>query len=696
MNKVIYFDATDIIGYEEYLNIIRKYKEWYQKRRKEIINLYKELLENRDFERVPFIIKKHNKIIEELIYNIVKEFKIEGNFGVYLSNSFARENNLLDSDIDLNFLYDKESNAIYEELISAVLVNVLGKYRDFVHDSISHRLTDIEEFEGDSLEYVIKFGSENISFKISEGNEKLMFKLYNGKKDLESFIKYYISRLNGENIDEWIYFQKPIFENNNYLSNLLNYIKVHEDATCKRELKNYIDNLMVSITHSKEVINTSSINDIRDLKRFFKNDLYKYIYETLILLRKSKSSSFDYLSIHELLEQFCSRENTSLVYEYIGNIMLLNYICDLCGTPFRTRFSQEITSEFLNFYKLKIGVDLITNFISLANQLYDKLLELLKEIKITDKEFKYLDPNDEQKNIKNYSPLSHINEMSKVYRNKPFMLPFVKTSNEIIIPMHPDTIDDLGISRNSVVEYKMVYPTSSFRTVYDEEENICYKLGILRQITRSIRNVSEKEIKRSELASKYLEKYKHPNFSYLKEEVHLFDNEVYNYIIRYMPQEKIYPWFCCIVDKRFNKDFKMKCVLNIIDIWFYYASRGIYFESFHTQNILVDQDGKIYYRDLSDIRILEEEIMRPSYLKELSSKEELHSIFFDRSVLKQNVLHFINYCEDIRDDDIEYLKKYIALKSKEYEISFPDYSMDYDKNREGHHPIKVKNNDLRV
>lgn len=60
----------------------------------------------------------------------------------------------------------------------------------------------------------------------------------------------------------------------------------------------------------------------------------------------------------------------------------------------------------------------------------------------------------------------------------------------------------------------------------------------------------------------------------------------------------------------------------------YYAPRGIYFESAHTENFLVDEKASIYYQDLSDIRILEYEIMMPSYINKLENKGEMLSVFF--------------------------------------------------------------------
>lgn len=51
----------------------------------------------------------------------------------------------------------------------------------------------------------------------------------------------------------------------------------------------------------------------------------------------------------------------------------------------------------------------------------------------------------------------------------------------------------------------------------------------------------------------------------------------------------------------------------------------------------------------------------------------------------QNIEHFINYCEDIK-----YIKNIIISEIDKYDLEFPEYSINYDKNRSGHHPIKTK------
>lgn len=694
MIKTISFDASNIITYEEFESHINSLKSWYQKEYDHIKYLYSQLLKDKEYEKSFSIIKEHNNLMITLLKKIIALFPLsDKKIGIYLSNSFARGTNLLDSDIDLNFMYEDPELMIYEELISSILYQVVGKYRDFVHDSISHRLTTLDE-PIDKLTYVINFKDQSFTTKITTGNEPLMYKLFNTKKDISSFIKYYTEKLNDNEICEWIYFQKEIFSSPDYLNKLFSYIELHEKGTCHFKLLTYQQNILSALDQEISIIKEKSFNDIADIKKYYKNHAFKFIYETLTLLSKEKNIP-SFKEVSEKLELISNKQTIKRIYKYFSLIMIFNYLCDEYGIEFRTRYSNKMTKEFISCVNNAYGSDFFADLQKELLTLYADLQSIISNIDTTSDLDTYIfNPEYEHINIANYSPLSHINNVSPCYRHDAYLLPFIKRDGKEL-PIHPDTLDDLNISREEVLYYKLVYPTSSTRTVYVLDDNICLKLATLRQITRSIRDVKNKELKRSEIAFNNLRQYSYLHFHLLEEKCLKQNEEIYNYIIRSMPNKRIYPWFYLIVSNRFSKQFMLDVIKNMVNIWMFYASKGIYFESAHTQNFLVDEDGEIYYRDLSDIRILDYEEMRPSYLPELKDEKELHSIFFDRSMLSQNIEHFITYRQDIADEDITWLQKMIINSINEYQVSFPDYSMNYDKNREGHHPIKVAKSRLR-
>lgn len=289
-------------------------------------------------------------------------------------------------------------------------------------------------------------------------------------------------------------------------------------------------------------------------------------------------------------------------------------------------------------------------------------------------------------NIENYSPFSHINEVSTIYQKTPFMLPIVNI-NDSIVPIHPDTFNDLNIKKDNIIFYIKVYPTASYRTVYYKEKNIFIKLPLLRTITRGIRNLPNKELDRSKLATNLLSKINIKHFYYLKEIPIYNKDENYNYIIRLIPNKKLTPLFTII--KKHNKETKQMILIikRMIDIWLELASKNIFLE-FHTQNILIDSYNNIYYRDLSDIRSIKHNI-KPSYT---ITDKDLMTLSFDKTFCTQNLKHILNYYKDINKEEIV---KYIKKKINYYNLSFPNYSLMFDTNNPKRIPIKTDKIDYR-
>lgn len=288
------------------------------------------------------------------------------------------------------------------------------------------------------------------------------------------------------------------------------------------------------------------------------------------------------------------------------------------------------------------------------------------------------DVKNEYVNIEGYSPFSHVNEVSPKFRFQSFNLPFVFKLGEKR-PVHPDTFNDLNLEQNEIVEERKVYPTSSFRTVYDAEKNICYKVPLLRKITRGIRDLSHKELERSKRANEVLSRHNFLGFGFLDEECHSADNPHFNYIIREMLNGDFSPWFYVIASQKFEKEFEFESASQIIKSWMFFASKGVFLE-YHTQNILVSGDTKLLYRDLSDVRAYEDSVLRPSYAKKEDSMETMLATIFDRAVCNQNLDHLFRYSQKLGEKEKKSLKELIETEINRYNLPFPDYSMDFPKN----------------
>ena len=294
--------------------------------------------------------------------------------------------------------------------------------------------------------------------------------------------------------------------------------------------------------------------------------------------------------------------------------------------------------------------------------------------------------NNEYINIDNYSPFSHVNEVSSIYRSDSFLLPIVNV-NDSIVPVHPDTFSDLRLKEIQVLFYIKVYPTASYRTVYYKEKNIFIKLPLMRKITRGIRNLPRKELDRAKLANELLDNINIKYFDFLREIPIYNEDENYNYIIRRIPDKKLTPLFTLIKKQEISSKRMVLIIKRMIDIWLELASNNIYLE-FHTQNILVDSDNNIYYRDLSDVRSIKYNI-KPSYS---ITDNDLMTLSFDKTFCTQNLKHIFNYYKDIKKDEIV---EYIKSKIKYYNLSFPDYSLMYDLHDSKRIPVKVEKIDYR-
>ncbi|MDO8507347.1 MAG: IucA/IucC family protein [bacterium] len=298
----------------------------------------------------------------------------------------------------------------------------------------------------------------------------------------------------------------------------------------------------------------------------------------------------------------------------------------------------------------------------------------------------------EYKNISDYSPFWRVNGLSPEYRRKSFELPFICFEGKLV-PVHPDMFCDLGLGKNLIVKRTKVYPTSSFRTVFNAEENLCWKLPVRRKITRGVRDLKTKQLQRAERVQTLLKKFDCPHFSFLEEECFFASDENFNYIERKMPAVSAYPLFYVIKDENFSKKFILKVIENIMYTWMFWAEKGLYLE-YHTQNILVDKHANIIYRDLSDVRSYKEEILKPSYINGLKDEKELRSLMFDRSVCSQNLDHFLRY-KSFTQEEISLLKSMIQKYSNQFKIEFPEYSLDFNTEEDGRVPYKKEINHWR-
>lgn len=141
-----------------------------------------------------------------------------------------------------------------------------------------------------------------------------------------------------------------------------------------------------------------------------------------------------------------------------------------------------------------------------------------------------------------------------------------------------------------------------------------------------------------------------------------------------MPNTKTYPLFYVIKSQRFGKEFMKKVIKNIIKTWFFFAKKGILLE-YHTQNILVDKKVRIYYRDLSDIRVWKNRFLKPEF--KIKDESELRSLVFDRTVCLQNLDHFFKYDTKLGEKGRKEIKEFLKRELENSGLKFPNYTVNF-------------------
>lgn len=97
----------------------------YTHRLKELKEVEEQGINKFNCENVIYLTKKHNELIKEFLINLKDEFKVFKIFKIFkvtifITDSFARESNKLNSDLDIHFIYNnlfKLNIYKYEELL---------------------------------------------------------------------------------------------------------------------------------------------------------------------------------------------------------------------------------------------------------------------------------------------------------------------------------------------------------------------------------------------------------------------------------------------------------------------------------------------------------------------------------------------------------------------------------------------------
>ncbi len=204
-----FFNADEIIRYQDYKERIFKLKKYYIKN----MSLTQKLcIYDGHFNLKKYIRyrKKLKKIIKRTVLkcvNIFKEFLKDIKFTVLISGSYARDSFRDASDIDVAIMYEnKKTNKflIFEELFCLALSSTIGVSRDKIHNVFSYLIQqkDLKNYDG---QFEIKWRNGNyITYKCRPNTEYDMFLFRIGSRKYEHLMEYIENNMVKNPTLEWL------------------------------------------------------------------------------------------------------------------------------------------------------------------------------------------------------------------------------------------------------------------------------------------------------------------------------------------------------------------------------------------------------------------------------------------------------------------------------------------------------------
>ncbi len=270
--------------YEKIKYLINKYKTEYEKNKMIIVK-------KDGFEKIYL----HNKLVKNIIYDILNSFDEiqKHNVCVFLTGSFARNTNKLNSDLDLHFCYsDKYKSRLFkcEEMIYFVLLNVFDLPRGKVHNMILSRINPNakkilkKKLDDKELKIVLKSESQKFEYVIDGNTKDRIYLQYGNSRSLKGVFKY-LKREVGILNREWCHVFYTFTMKDKFMMfyrklYLYEKRKINNKFILKRKqrIKNYICEINLALKNAKR-------NSMSDFKKIFQMKEFKIIYELISSVR---------------------------------------------------------------------------------------------------------------------------------------------------------------------------------------------------------------------------------------------------------------------------------------------------------------------------------------------------------------------------------------------------------------------------
>lgn len=252
---------------------------------------YKEQINNFNTKENFDKIKSHNLLIKNIISQVLDEFIIfkEYNVCAFLTGSFARNTNKLNSDLDFHLCYKnkyKKQLFKYEELFYYILSSIFDLDRTKVHNMIGSRLNNkhlnkiIKKIDQTDLTIKLTNESNIIEYTIPAFLKYRIYMQYINTKELSAVYKYLKKEILGSN-SEWchvfyVFTNKEVFFK--YYKKLFKLELEHNSIKKISKRIERINNKLEYINDMKDKINKNSVSDC---KRLFQIEEFKLLFEVI-------------------------------------------------------------------------------------------------------------------------------------------------------------------------------------------------------------------------------------------------------------------------------------------------------------------------------------------------------------------------------------------------------------------------------
>lgn len=243
-----------------------------------------------DFEEfINEVIKEKNIVVNIIkdVLNIYKE-ELENIECVFLSGSYARNTNKLSSDLDLHIFY---KNGIfdfkYEEIISYIISRIMNKSRDCIDPTfilnfnLEYKKKVTLVMTNKKMNIIIKSKHNFIRYSYREGKKRRFFLQYNNSRKIED-LKQYIIKIIKEKNPEWCHCFNVLYGEKCF-QKVYKTIRIEENKQLDLTTILYrIEKLESELKSFNIVIETKKISVI---KYNYQSIVFEKIYEYISIVR---------------------------------------------------------------------------------------------------------------------------------------------------------------------------------------------------------------------------------------------------------------------------------------------------------------------------------------------------------------------------------------------------------------------------